>query len=77
MEKKVHKRMINYFNDHSIITCLQNGFVPSDLTVNQLVDIYNDFCKALDNGSEVHVQAVFCDISKAFDGFGIMVAYTD
>ena len=34
-------------------------------TVNQLVDIYNTFCKALDEGKEV--RAVFCDISKAFD----------
>ena len=57
--------MFNYFNDNSIITCLQSGFVPGDSTVNQLVDIYNTFCKGLDNGLEV--RAVFCDISKAFD----------
>ena len=65
MEKIIHKHMFNYFNDHSIITCLQSGFVPGDSTVNQLVDIYNTFCKALDNGLEV--RAFFCDISKAFD----------
>ena len=45
--------MFNYFNDNSIITCLQSGFVPGDSTVNQLVDIYNTFCKALDSGLEV------------------------
>ena len=33
--------------------------------MNQLVDIYNTFCKALDDGLEV--RAVFCDVSKAFD----------
>ena len=33
--------------------------------MNQLIDIYNTFCKALDEGKEV--RAVFCDISKAFD----------
>lgn len=33
--------------------------------MNQLTDIYNTFCKALDEGKEV--RAVFCDISKAFD----------
>ena len=65
MEKIVHKHMFNYFNDHSIITCLQSGFVPGDSTVDQLVGIYNTFCKALDNGLEV--RADFCDISKAFD----------
>ena len=49
--------MFNYFNDNSIITCLQSDFVHGDSTVNQLVDIYNTSCKALDNGLEV--RAVF------------------
>ncbi|MCG7883757.1 MAG: reverse transcriptase family protein [Candidatus Thiodiazotropha endolucinida] len=65
MEKIVHKHIFNYFEDNNIITCLQSGFVPGDSTVNQLVDIYNTFCKALDDGLEV--RAIFCDISKAFD----------
>ena len=39
--------------------------MPGDSTVNQLVDVYNTFCKALDEGKEV--RAIFCDISKAFD----------
>ena len=39
--------------------------LPSDSTVNQLTDLYNTFCQALDEGKEV--RAVFCDISKAFD----------
>ena len=33
--------------------------------MNQLVDIYNTFCRALDDGKEV--RAIFCDTSKAFD----------
>ena len=41
------------------------AFVPGDSTINQLVDIYNTFCKALDDGKEV--RAIFCDVSKAFD----------
>ena len=41
------------------------GFVPGDSSVNQLIDIYNTFCKALDEGEEV--RTIFCDISKAFD----------
>ena len=40
-------------------------FVPGDSTVNQLTDLYNTFCHALDEGKEVN--AVFCDISKASD----------
>ena len=33
--------------------------------VNQLEDIYNSFCKAVDAGREVYT--VFCDINKGFD----------
>ena len=44
---------------------LKSGFVPGDFTVNQLADLYNTFCKALDEGKEV--CAIFCDISKTFD----------
>ena len=65
LEKIVFKYLLNFFRDHQVITTLQSGFIPGDSTVNQLVDIYNTFCKALDEGKEV--RAVFCDISKAFD----------
>ena len=65
LEKIVHKHVFNFFQaNHAIIT-LQAGFVPGDSTVNQLMDLYNTFCHALDEGKEV--RAIFCDISKAFD----------
>ena len=51
--------------DHEVLTTLQSGFISGDSTVNQFVDIYNSFCKALDEGKEV--CAIFCDIRKAFD----------
>ena len=47
------------------MTTLQSGLVPGDSTTIQLVDIYNTFWKAFDDGKEVH--AVFRDVSKAFD----------
>ena len=50
MEKIVHKYMFNFFLDQHAITSLQSGFVPGDSKVNQLVNIYNTFCKALDDG---------------------------
>ncbi|MCG8113032.1 MAG: reverse transcriptase domain-containing protein [Candidatus Thiodiazotropha taylori] len=65
LEKIIHKHVFNFFRDHHIITAMQSGFIPGDSTVNQLVVIYNTFCKALDEGKEV--RAIFCDISKAFD----------
>ena len=65
LERIVHGYIFIFFQEHHIITTLQSGFVPGDSTVNQLVDIYNTFCKALDDGKEV--RAIFCDISTAFD----------
>ena len=48
LEKIVHKYLFNFFRDNNVITPFQSGFVPGDSTVNQLIDIYNTFCKALD-----------------------------
>ncbi len=65
MERCIHKVLYNYLIDNTILTTLQSGFKKGDSTVNQLSYLYNDICKALDEGKEV--RAVFCDISKAFD----------
>ena len=64
-EKAIFKHVRNFLLYNQIITPLQSGFTSGDSTVNQLLDNYNTFCRALDEGKEV--QAVFCDISKAFD----------
>ena len=65
MEKLFINIFFNFFKDNNVITTLQSGFVPGDSTTNQLLDIYNTFCKALDEDKEV--RAVFCFVSKAFD----------
>ena len=65
MEQLIHKHMHNYLLQNDIITCFQSGFTAGDSSVNQLVELYNTFCQALDEGKEV--CAVLCDISKAFD----------
>ena len=65
MEKCVFKYLFNFLSCYKIITNLQSGFMPGDITVNQLIYITNDIAKALDFGKEIRV--VFCDISKAFD----------
>ena len=64
-EKAVYKHIHNFILANQIITPFQSGFMPGDSTVNQLTDMYNTFCRALDEGKEVRV--VFCDINKAFD----------
>ena len=34
------------------------SFMPGDSTVNQLVDVYDTFCKALDEGKEVSIPSL-------------------
>jgi len=55
----------NYLNANQIITPSQSGFTPKDSTVYQLLSIYDDLCNSFD--SEITTQAIFFDISKAFD----------
>ena len=64
LEKSVHRHVSNYLNANQI-TPSQSGFSPKDSTVYQLPSIYDDFCKSFD--SEITTQAIFFDISKAFD----------
>ena len=64
-ERIVFKYVHNFFLENQFIISAQSGFTAGDSTTNQLIDIYNSFCKALDEGKEI--RAVFCDISKAFD----------
>jgi hypothetical protein len=65
MERCVYKHIHNHLLDNDILTTCQSGFTKVDSAVNQLINITNDFDKALDSGKEIRV--VFCDISKAFD----------
>jgi hypothetical protein len=62
-EKVVFKYLFNYFREHFLISIWQSGFVPGSSTITQLTEIYNQFCKAVNDGKEIRV--VFLDISKA------------
>jgi hypothetical protein len=64
-EKIIFKYLFNYFRDHFMISIWQSGFLPGSSTVTQLIEIYDQFCKAVSKGKEIRV--VFLDISKAFD----------
>ena len=50
---------------NNLLTSCQSGFIPGDSTTFQLLVMYDDFCKSLDN--KITTQSVFFDISKAFD----------
>ena len=57
---------MHYFLQYNnIITQSQSRFIPGDSTVNQLLRICNDLCTSFDTG--INTQAVYLDISKAFD----------
>ena len=65
MERYVHKYVYNYLIQNKVFTPFQSGFIQGDSTTYQLINLYDSFCEAVDNGKEVRV--VFLDISKAFD----------
>ena len=64
-EKCIFKYLHNYIVSNSLISPVQSGFTPNDSAVFQLIDLYDTFSKAIDDGKEIRV--IFCDISKAFD----------
>jgi hypothetical protein len=64
-ERVVFKYLYNFFRDNFIFSIWQSGFLPGCSTVTQLIEIYDQFCKAVSQGKEIRV--VFLDISKAFD----------
>ena len=65
MERIMFKHFYNYLHENSLIYKNQSGFLPGHSTVYQLIDIYNQICKAFDDKKSTCM--VFCDISKAFD----------
>ena len=64
-ERIIFKHVFNHLKNIGFFTPFQSGFMPGDSTVNQVSCLYNNICKALDDGLEF--RAVFFDISKAFD----------
>ena len=65
MERIIHKHIYNYLIQNYIIFKNQSGFLPGHSTIYQLIYMYNQICKSLDEKKSTCI--VFCDISKAFD----------
>ena len=65
LERIVFKYVFNYFKANFIINCYQSGFQSGKSTVTQLIEIYHQFCSAVDNQKEIRI--IFLDIRKAFD----------
>ncbi len=64
-EKIIFKNVYNFFKENFILSTYQSGFQAGKSTVTQLLEVYHEFCKAVDNNKEIRV--IFLDISKAFD----------
>ncbi len=65
-ERCVAKYLLNFFKDHKIISRAQAAYIgEGSSTITQLIEIYHQIMKNLDEGKDVHF--VFCDASKAFD----------
>ena len=65
MEKCIQKHLLDFLRENNLLTTSQSGFIPGDSTSYQLLSIYDDFCKTFDQ--QCTTQALFFDISKAFD----------
>ena len=65
LEKCVQTHVFKFLNANHLKTPSQSGFIPGDSAVYHLLSLYDELCKTLDNG--VTAQAVFVDVSKAFD----------
>ena len=65
LEACIQKHILNYLIQNNLITAQQSGFLPNHSTIYQLLNIYNDISSAMDKN--ITTQAVFFDISKAFD----------
>ena len=64
-ERIVFKYIFNYFKENFIINNYQSGFQSGRSTVTQLLELYHQFCMAVDAQKEIRV--IFLDIKKAFD----------
>ena len=65
METCVQKHILDYLLQNNLIASNQSGFLPTHSTIYQLLNIYDDICSNLDRN--ITTQAIFFDISKAFD----------
>ena len=64
-ERIVFKHVFNFFRENFVINNFQSGFQSGRSTVTQLLELYHQFCSAVDCQKEIRV--VFLDIRKAFD----------
>ena len=65
LEKLVHSRLFDFFEDSQALYHLQFGFRKKHSTIHALIEITESVKRALDNG--MIACGVFLDLQKAFD----------
>ena len=65
IEKLIHKRVYEFFEDHNILYELQFGFRKKMSTGHSLVEITEEIKESIDNGK--FGCGIFIDLKKAFD----------
>ncbi len=65
MEKIVCRRLLNFFDQHSLLSQWQFGFRPQHSTLHPMVHFMNHMSNSLNN--KKFSIAIFCDLRKAFD----------
>ncbi len=64
-ERIIYNKLIHFLDNNNLIYKYQAGFLAHHSTETQLIEMYHNICKEVDN--KHGVQMVFCDYSKAFD----------
>ena len=64
-ERIIFKHTFQYLLQNKLLYDYQSGFIPGHSTVHQLIEIYDNICKSLNNKD--YNCIAFCDVSKAFD----------
>ena len=65
LEKIVHKYMMIYLSQNSILSPNQHGFLKNKSTLTNLLLTLNDITKAIDEKNNIDI--IYIDLAKAFD----------
>lgn len=65
LEHIIHKHLINFLEEHNVLSKVQHGFRHGFSTTTQLVETIHDFSKSINDRKQT--DAIFMDFSKAFD----------
>ena len=66
MERILFKHIYNHFQKKFLLSLWQSGFRPGSSTFTQLLEMYNSFCKAVDDNKEIRVVLIRCGIRDWF-----------